>query len=509
MERYIKENKASPSSGKRAVKVSQEPLHSKAGTHICLNLRSLSPDRQPSLPIPQQQEPVAQFFRLSLNSDPESSSFFQLIRKIPVSTDPRADKRAAPEELQTIWSDSSLNTEATADAFRSRLDNSKRIQESLRRTIVEHEDIVLEGHGTYDGQISDDVHKVNSMESYFPAMLAELICSLLTINRFTTKHPWRGRVILLGCSTGNLIQETATAVAQKMGFPIIMLGSTNTVYVCATDSDIPIYRTFYRDNDPAFSQDSKLAACWMDTLMMGVELINTFKDKAITESCANIDINWIPKSTIPSLREKLNEIIKQFQTFNVRMAGWPIFSCESQTFRTSFWAQSIYTRLKGLYLIISTPDGLYKPSEYSPKSEKDTAETLNQIYALAKYILPKMSTPIDYTTGAGLSTYEADPDPARSKSSVKPPPADTLPPPSILLPDANAAYDSNLEKLLNDLLKTPLYCDASNLAEQLNSTLIYTPPMPPQPDTEKDGAVLNRSNDIDSDDFIDFDSDDS
>ena len=496
MESYIKENKAKIHPGKQTSNSSPKPLHSMSGTQIHLNLRPFSPDTQTfvSHPAHQQQEPVAQFFRLSLNSNPEDFKFFQVIRKIPVSAIPEADIRAAPEELQKIWSDSSLNTTETSLAFQERLSQSKIITESLRRSITEHEDIVLEGHGTFDGQISDDVHEVNSMQSYTPSMLAELICLLLDINRFSQAHPWHGRLILLGCSTGNLIQETASAIVQKMKFPITILGSSNTVFVTPTDSGIPIYRTLCRDDDTVTSQDSKLALYWVNTLQIGLNLIRTFDEEPITKHCNNI--------TLSELRITLNELIKQFKSFNIRMAGWPIFNCDSILYDTSSWALNIYTRLKSLYLIqrIGTSTSYYKPPEYGLISKKKTNETLRQMDELLTSILSQASTPIEFRTGAGLFTYNAALDVSKSNMQYKAPPADPLPKVSISLPDISTSYDTELEILLNQLAETPIVSASLALANEQNMVLNYIPPERPKPVTKlSDGAFDDIEND-----FVDY-----
>lgn len=165
---------------------------------------------------------IVQLLRLRLNDDPKDNKQFERLRQVTVSPPDtqQASNRSAERGLQQA----TTPTVEDRGFFKHILDKWNRVSEydtGANKSMLEpNEDIIFEGHGTNIG-----------MEDYTPDVLAEKAAEIILVCGYTARNPWSGRLVLLGCETGQFAEQTANSLQGRVHFPVTVIGTKHDIRV--------------------------------------------------------------------------------------------------------------------------------------------------------------------------------------------------------------------------------------------------------------------------------------
>lgn len=171
----------------------------------------------------QMKHSVVQRLRLRLNDDIEDNNQFDRLRQVPVSHPDHAAVSNTPASNKLQKHYTPHVAEATLwDKLSALFENQYSDYGPLGSvsTLDEFEDIILEGHGTDVG-----------MENYAPRKIAEIAKKIIHTCGYNAAVPWQGKLVLLGCETGQYVLDTARSLRAKVGFPVTVVGTERKIRV--------------------------------------------------------------------------------------------------------------------------------------------------------------------------------------------------------------------------------------------------------------------------------------
>ena len=180
-------------------------------------------DRIGSPAVQMKREPVVQRLRLRLNDNIAENRQFGRLRQVPVSAPANiaVSNTPASNKLQKHYTpdvEGATIVDKLSSAFGRQC--SEYGPAGAASTLGVNEDIILEGHGSDVG-----------MEDYTPIKIAEIAQKIIMTCGYNAGNPWQGKLILLGCDTGQYAQAAAISLRAKVGFQVTVVGTERNIRV--------------------------------------------------------------------------------------------------------------------------------------------------------------------------------------------------------------------------------------------------------------------------------------